>query len=95
MKADLCVRTKWGENSEFTITNTYTDDIFGASLTAASAKEAKGEIERCYEIKDLGEINKLLGIQVVWDESTGSILFSQETYIHSLLNDYNLQNITL
>ena len=31
---------------------------------------------------------------MVWDESTGSISFSQETYIYSLLNDYNLQNIT-
>ena len=61
-KADPCVRTKWGENGNLTITNTYTDDIFGASSTAEIAKEAKGEIERCYEIKDLGEINKLLGI---------------------------------
>ena len=93
-KADLCVCTKWGDNGEFTITNTYTDDVFGASSSAAVTKEAKGEIERCYEVKDLGKINKLLGIQVVWNKTTGSISFSQENYIHSFLDDYKLQNIT-
>ena len=67
-RADPCVRTKWTEDGKVTITNTYMDDVFGASSNPALAKTAKEEIERCYEIKDMGEINKLLDIRVVWDK---------------------------
>ena len=93
-KADPCMRTKWTEDSNVTITNTYTDDVFGASSNKELAALAKDEITRCYEIKDVGEINKLLGIQVVWDELSGEISFSQEHYILDFLTEFNLSEIT-
>ena len=61
-KADPCIRTKWTEDGNVTITNTYTDDVFSASSNNELAAKAKEEIAQCYEIKDVGEINKLLGI---------------------------------
>ena len=55
-KADPCVRMKWKDEKNFSIMNTYTNDIFGVSSSQPLAEKAKAEIEKCYEIKDLEEI---------------------------------------
>ena len=60
-RADPCVRFK-KENGNYTITDTYTDDIFGASNSNGEAKQRKEELGKVWEIKDVGENENFLGM---------------------------------
>ena len=60
-RADPCVRFKKKDGS-YTITDTYTDDIFGALNDEAEAKRRKDEIGGVWEIKDVEENEYFLGM---------------------------------
>jgi len=64
--ADHCVRYK-KEDDGYTITDTYTDDIFGASKTDREAKERKDEMGKEWEVKDVGANEYFLGVRVQQD----------------------------
>ena len=53
-QADPCVHFK-KENGNYTITDTYTDDIFGASNNDVEARWRKEELGKIWGIKDVGE----------------------------------------
>ena len=78
--ANPCVYSRTIEGVQ-TITSTYIDDIFGASSTKEGVERAKEEIEGCFEIKDVGDLSYILGIQVEKDETMGAISLSQEAFI--------------
>ena len=60
-RADPCVRYK-REGGGYTLTDTYTDDVFGASKTDAEVRIRKDEIAKEWEIKDVGENDYFLGM---------------------------------
>ena len=61
-RADPCVQIK-KVNGDYTVTTTYTDDIFGASNSDEEIKGRKDEIGRVWEIKDVGESEYFLGMR--------------------------------
>ena len=61
-RADSCIHFK-KENGNYTITDTYTDDIFGASNNDEEAKRRKDELGKVWEIKDMGENEYFLGMR--------------------------------
>ena len=71
-QADPCVCSK-KENGNYTITDTYTDNIFGASNSDGEAKQRKEELGKVWEIKDVGENENFLGMQVQQDLNSGMI----------------------
>jgi hypothetical protein len=73
--ADPCVRYK-KEKGGYTLTDTYTDNIFGVLKTDREAEERKDEMGKKWEIKDVGENEYFL------DESSKT----------SLVERYNLLN---
>lgn len=89
--ADPCVHSRVIDQ-EYTITSTYTDDIFGASSTKEGAQRSKEEIEACFEIKDVGDLGYILGIRVEKDKSTGAISLSQEAYLQRVLERFGMQD---
>jgi Reverse transcriptase (RNA-dependent DNA polymerase) len=64
--ADPCVQFKEGDGN-YTITDMYTDDIFGASKSDEEIRERKGEIGSVWNIKDVGETEYFLGMRVQQD----------------------------
>ena len=89
--ADPCVHSQVN-GDEFTLTSTYTDDVFGASSTKAGAIKAKDEIESCFEIKDVGELGYILGIRIDRDKETGAISLSQTAYLQRVLERFGMVN---
>ena len=87
--ADPCVHSRTIGGVQ-TITSTYTDNIFGTSSTKEGAERAKEEIKACFEIKDVGDLGYILGIQVEKEETTGAISLSQEAYIHHILERFSM-----
>src|SRR6266545_53693 len=65
-KADPCIRYKKDDN-EYTITDTYMDDIFGALKMDKEIEKRKDEMGKEWEIKDVGESEYFLGMHVQQD----------------------------
>jgi hypothetical protein len=91
-RADPCVRFK-KENGNYTITDTYTDDIFGASNTDGKIEQRKDEIGKVWEIKDVGETEYFLGMRVQQDLDSGTIRLTQRPYWEHVLNRFGLENV--
>ena len=92
-RADPCVRFK-RENGNCTITDTYTDDIFGASNNDEEIKKRKEEMGKIWEIKDVGETEYFLGMRVQQDLDAGTIRLTQRPYCEHVLNHFRLENAT-
>ena len=84
-QADPCIHIK-EENENYTITITYTDNTFGASNSEEEEKRRKDEIGKLWEIKDVGEAEFFLGMQVQQDLDAGTIRFTQCPYWEHVLN---------
>ena len=90
--ADPCVWIK-KEAGNYTITDTYTDDIFGASNSNEEATKRKDEIGGVWEVKDVGETEYFLGMWVQQDLTLGTIRVTQHPYWEHVLNRFDLKNI--
>jgi hypothetical protein len=91
-RADPCVRIKRDEK-EYTITDTYTDDVFGASRTDEEIEKRKIEMGKEWEIKDVGESEYFLGMRVQQDLISGTIRLTQRPYWEHVLNRFNLGSV--
>jgi hypothetical protein len=92
-RADPCVRVK-KENGGYTITDTYTDDVFGASKTDAEVEERKREIGEIWEIKDIGDNEHFLGTRVQQDLTLGTIRITQRPYWEHVVGRFSLEHVT-
>jgi hypothetical protein len=93
-RADPCVRFK-REEGEYTITDTYTDDVFGASTTDNEIKKRKDEMGAQWEIKDVGENEYFLGMRVQQDLREGTIRLTQRPYWEHVVNRFDLAYVPL
>jgi hypothetical protein len=84
-RADPCVRYK-RENQHYTITDTYTDNVFGASSNDEEIRRRKDEIGKVWEIRDVGETEYFLGMRVQQDLQLGTIRLTQRPYWEHVLN---------
>ena len=92
-RADPCVRFK-KEGGNYTITDTYTDDTFGASNDDEEIKRRKEEIGAVWEVKDVGETEYFLGMRVQQDMEQGTIRLTQQPYWEHVINRFNLTGVT-
>ena len=92
-RADPCVRFV-KEDGNYTISDTYTDDTFGASNCDAEVKKRKDEIGAVWEVKDVGESENFLGMRVQQDLEKGTIRFTQRPYWEHVLNRFSLTAVT-
>jgi hypothetical protein len=93
-RADPCVRYKQ-EDDDYTVTDTYTDDVFGASTSTEEIERRKSEMGKEWEIKDVGESGCFLGMRVQQDLSSGTIRLTQRPYWEHVINRFQLQHIPL
>jgi len=91
-QGQICVSDtrKMATIHEYTITNTYMDDVFGASKTDEEIERKKDEIGKEWEIKDVGESEYFLGMRVQQDLTSGTIRLTQRRYWEHVLNRFSL-----
>ena len=92
-RADPCVRIK-EENGNYTITNTYTDDTFGASNNEEEEMKRKNEIGGVWEIKDVEENEYFLGMRVQQDLVAGTIRLTQKPYWEHVIHRFSLEHVS-
>ena len=78
----------------------YVDDITIMGTSLEAVKWSKDDLQKCYEMSDLGEIESYLGICITWNRSHKCIEIDQSGYIKDVLDcfgmmDTNPHNIPL
>ena len=71
-RADPCVCFK-NKDGNYTLTDTYTDDTFGASNSDGERKNRIKEIGEVWEIRDVGETEYFLGMRIQQDLREGTV----------------------
>ncbi len=84
-RADPCVRYK-KDSDGYTLMDTYTDNVFGASKTDGEIQRRKDEMGKEWEIKDVGDNEYFLGMRVQQDINQGTIRLTQRPYWEHVLN---------
>ena len=89
---DPCVCFK-KDNGNYRITDTNTDNVFGASNTEEEGNKRKKEIREEWEIKDVGEMEYFLGMQVQQNLDKGTIQLTQWLYWEHVINRFALESV--
>src|SRR4051794_5976499 len=94
LEADRCIY-KRQNNNEFIVIAVHMDDmaIFGNSVSATT--RVKGELSQQFEVKDLGPIKTIIGLEVTQDCQKKTITLSQPHYICTILKRFGMEKSTL
>jgi len=90
--SDPCVYIRWGTNDTQIIT-VWVDDLLIFTTTSKSMTDLKCEINEMFEVSDLGEPNKIVGIEISQDREKKSITIKQSTYIDAILKKYGMDDV--
>ena len=80
------------ENDKFTILAVATDDFTIIADSPESSVCTKEEMNKFFELVDLGPISWLLGVSAACEPKKRTILLSQKSYIKQILNRFRLSN---
>jgi ribonuclease HI len=87
--ADPCIYVRINDN-EYTIMAVYVDDIITVSKDMKTIDDIKIELKKVFEIKDLGDMQYCLGIEVKRDRSQKTIYMSQDGYVKKVAERFGL-----
>ena len=88
---DTCIYLHQSKGT-FVILAVHVDNMLIVSNSTKKLVKLKDGLVEHFKIKDLGEVNFLLGIEVACDRKAGTIELSQQVYIEQLLKRLNLQD---
>ena len=70
----------------------YVDDILVFAPTPTDVADIKAKLKSHFAIKDLGEVNYYLGLQITRDRAKKSLSLSQQKYIEDVLRQFDVQS---
>ena len=66
------------------------DDILIAARNKTHVQKLKTQLKKNFDMKDLGEANKILGMEITRDRGSGRLWLSQENYVLKVLERFNI-----
>lgn len=88
---DSCVFLKRRRGVTVAYLLLYVDDMLIASRSKTEIKSIKKDLNSCFEMKDLGEAKRILGMDIIRDRSTKKLWLTQRDYILKMLKKFNMQ----
>ena len=88
---DSCVYLKF-DKGPLIYLPIYVDDMLIAAKDKNAITKLKNQLSREFEMKDLGEAKKILGMEISRNRSIGKLYLSQISYINKVLHRFNMQN---
>ncbi|GKE46682.1 retrovirus-related pol polyprotein from transposon TNT 1-94, partial [Tanacetum coccineum] len=70
----------------------YIDDMLIACKSKAKIGSTKTLLKRELDMKELGEANKILGMEIIRDQSCKILRVSQSGYVSKILNNFRIDN---
>ncbi len=83
---------KWRDGDNFAILLLYVDDILFTTNSETKMREVQSELTQHFEVTDLGEPKKFLGLQIERCCEKRTIWIHQERFIRSILKRFDLDN---
>src|ERR1044072_5206600 len=89
---DHCVYFRFRPGNSFVILLLDVDDILIASNNVEWVMRVKAELNKEFEIKDLGAASRILGIDIRRDRKQSRLCLSQEAYLRKILEKFGMSN---
>ena len=90
-KRDECIYYLCKDN-KIVIVAVYVDDLLILGNDSKMKNELKKELESRFKMKDLGELQYILGIRVTRDRKEGKLWLDQSKYLEEVLSKFNMAN---
>ncbi|KAL4011721.1 hypothetical protein IC575_028783 [Cucumis melo] len=87
---DACVYWKLSQKGTYIYLLLYVDDMILVCKDYAEICELKRQLSNEFEMKDLDELKRILGMDVKRDRKKGLLTISQQSYVIKLLEKYNM-----
>ena len=68
----------------------YVDDMFVATKNKSDAVRLKELLSLKFDMKDLGPVKKILGMEIYRDRARGKIFLTQKSYIEKILSRFGM-----
>ena len=89
--SDPCVYVH-GSGDTLIILTLYVDDILLTGKDPVPVDQKKRELKECFEMTDMGEVTRNLGMEVKRDYDQGTIAITQTDYVENLLERFEMQS---
>ena len=92
-QADPCLYIRTEQDGSSSYIALFVDDLIIATKTLQEMKNIKKELASRYNMKDLGELQEILGMKVFRNWEQGTITLSQEKYALDILEKFNMSSL--
>nr|GEW94271.1 retrotransposon protein, putative, Ty1-copia subclass [Tanacetum cinerariifolium] len=89
---DSCVYYRSYAPGEYISLLLYVDDMMIACESKAEIENTKTLLKKEFDMKELGEAKKILGMEIIRDRSRKILRVSQSGYISKILNNFRIEN---
>src|SRR5207253_2229220 len=92
LTTDTCVYVRLSKSGKLIIISLFVDDIV-AAYDKQDEKEwlvIRNLFMSQYKMKDLGDVNHILGMKVIRDRAKGTLTLDQSQYLHKVLEKFNM-----
>ena len=89
-KADPCLYTRIETDGSSSYIALFVDDLVIATKSITEMLNIKKELASRYNMKDLGELQEILGMKVIRNWTAGTITLSQEKYALDILHKFGM-----
>ena len=91
-KLDSCLALNvYEDETGFVILMLYVDDILFLSTGKSLPNKLKNTLMDRFEVSDMGDVSKLLGINIARDREKGAITISQKDYTEDVVQCYGMK----
>lgn len=87
---DSCVYFRENGKGDYIYMLLYVDDILIASVDKGEVQKLKAVLSSEFDMKDLGEAKKILGMEISRNRDKGELFISQEEYLWKVLGKYQM-----
>lgn len=91
---DHCVYYRKLQDGTFIYLLLYVDDMLIASKSKVEIDKLKAQLSSEFEMKDLGEAKKILGMEITRDRARGTIWLTQTQYLKKVLQTFGISDNT-
>lgn len=91
---DHCVYFKKLQDGSFIYLLLYVDDMLIASKNVKEIEKLKAQMKNKFEMKDLGEVKKILGMEITRNRKKSLVYLTQKQYLCKLLQRFGINDAT-
>ena len=88
-QSDPCIYTS--KKDGLFIIAVYVDDILLCAKSEKTIAQVKQDLEKCFQLKDMGELHYFLGINVKRNYETGKMWIGQPEYTKAVLKNFGME----